>query len=171
MAETIANLSNIRRAVLMGVAFIGTAFYASSFAVLPDAPQRVPLAMGIGMAAALSWPVLGVLLRMVALSRGVRLERYFDLCLIAMAFGEAVLGVAGLVNLFCGLSSPASAPARGVHAALLALSNVVMFAVFARGLMRTGSSLGTAALRWLGGLLAPFAIALLVLSGPLGYRL
>ncbi len=163
-------LSGAVRALLIGVAFIGTAFYAGSFAALPDNGQLVPLAAAVGISAAVSWPVLGFLLRERACSTGVPLMVFFDLCLVAMACGECVLGIAGLVNLWAGLGpGPAGRPPLTAHGVLLLVSNAVMFVVFARGLARIGIGLRSSLWLWCGGLLAPFALSMLLLRHPLGY--
>ena len=151
-------LTAARRGLLALVAFAGTAAYAASFALNSDSPTR-RVAMAVGIAAAVSWPVFG--LALLAVGGGWRtVTRWCDACLRTMAVGMVVLGVSGAANVVSSSAGLAPPPAC-FHVAVLLTSNLVMAATFARLSAAIGLRLLPAIVVWFVVLNGTFAAVLL----------
>jgi hypothetical protein len=154
------------RATLAALAFIGTALYAASFILHPEAGRLVPIATAIGLSAGLSWMVLGKVILYIAGRSGPKIMMWFDTCLLTMAAGELVLLTAALANLiahFTGHLIPAWA-----HLGLLLLSDLVMASVFIIRAALLGTSPQLATALWiavLNGAFAVFMVAFALIFG------
>lgn len=158
------------RLALAGLAFIGTAVYASSFALRPlsdQAPRLLPLATGIGLAAGISWMVLGKVLLALAGRSGAKVLMWFDTCLLAMGVGECILIAAAGMNVIGWASGVA--PPRGAHLAMLLFADAAMAAVFILRSWKLGVSPALAATLWIAVLNGAFIIGLVLLAPLLGY--
>lgn len=161
----------MRRAALLAFAFVGTATYAASFAML--APEQrpewlLPLAIGVAIASTLSWPILGALLKAASPDRRTLLG-WFDACLVTIAFGEIPLLLAAGWNLIASFASPSPGALLGAHLGLLAGSDILMGVHFARRAPALGMPARRAALLWVVVMNGVFGLLLLALARPLGY--
>src|SRR5687768_3622179 len=142
-------LTAARRGLLALVAFAGTAAYAASFALNSESPTR-RVAMAVGIAAAVSWPVFG--LALLAVGGGWRtVTRWCDACLRTMAVGMVVLGVSVAANVVIW-SAGLAPPPTWFHVAVLLTSNLVMAAAFVHFAAAIGLRRRAAILVWLVGL-------------------
>lgn len=172
MSERRLNMLSWPARLLLGVwAFIGTGLHAGSFAVLPGAERLLPIAVGIGISAGVSWLVVGV--AVLALTRGERrrVANWFDTCLVAMGVGECLLVGAAGVNAAAGRLGIANEPdfMMGLHLGILIAADALMSAVFAWRACKSGEKLLTAAALWVVVLNGSFAVVLWALARPLGY--
>lgn len=161
----------MRRAALLAFAFVGTATYAASFALLsPDQrpPWLLPLAIGVAIASTMSWPILGALLKAASPDQRTLLG-WFDACLVTIAFGEIPLLLAAGWNLIASFVSPSPAALLGGHLGLLAGSDILMGVIFAKKAPALGMPAGRAALLWVVVMNGVFGLLLLALARPLGY--
>lgn len=163
-------LSLRSRLALGAVAFLGTAIYAASFLPNKTGHPMAAYATGVGISAAVSWLILGTALLILSRSTPGRLQLWFDTCLISMAYGEAILLLAALVNLLSIVSPEyAAKPSLGVHLALLLTADTVMAACFVTRARRFGVPPKTSLALWILVLNGSFALLMLALACPLGY--
>lgn len=161
----------MKRAALLAFAFVGTATYAASFALLaPD--QRpawlLPLAIGVAIASTLSWPILGIALYKASADRRTVLG-WFDACLVTIAYGEIPLLLAAAWNLIASFTTPAQGALLGAHLGLIAGSDILMGVIFASKAPSLGMRARRAALLWVVVMNGVFGLLLLALARPLGY--
>jgi hypothetical protein len=161
----------VKRAALIALAFLGTAVYAGSFAAL-SAEQRpewlLPLAIGVALASGVSWPLLGMALLRLSPDRAT-LMRWFDACLMTIAFGEAWLLTAAAWNIVAAQINPARSALLAAHLALLLGADITMCAIFAKHARAIGMSTRRAVTIWVFVMNGVFAALLLALARPLGY--
>lgn len=161
----------MKRFAFIALAFGGTALYAASFALLAPGqrPEWLqPLAIGVAVASAVSWPFLGIMLRAASKDRDT-LARWFDACLATIAFGEAWLLAAAGWNLLASFVAPSLPVLLGVHLALLLGADATMCAVFTRRGGAIGMRPRVAAGLWIFAMNGVFLFLLALLAGPLGY--
>jgi len=102
---------------LTAIAVIGSYFYGASLAhVLPWDPRGS--ALWLALSSGLGWCVLGPML--IAATRQ-HPKALAQACLVTMAYGEGVLVIGALINLFIRMDHPVFA-----NALVIAVSNVVM---------------------------------------------
>jgi hypothetical protein len=153
--------------VLGALAFIGTALYAISFILHPEAGRLVPIATGIGLSAGLAWMILGKVILYTSGRNGPRIMMWFDTCLLTMAAGEVVLLAAGATNVIASLAGLTVLP--WVHLALLVLSDVVMGAAFITRAALLDIAPASAATLWIAVLNGSFAILMVLFGFIFGY--
>jgi hypothetical protein len=161
----------LKRSALIALAFLGTAVYAGSFAAL-STDQRpawlLPLAIGVAIASGVSWPLLGIVLLRLSPDRAT-LMRWFDACLVTIAFGEAWLLSAAAWNIIAVQVEPAQGLLLATHLALLLAADITMCAIFARRARAIGMPTRQAITIWVFVMNGVFAALLLALAKPLGY--
>ena len=102
---------------LTAIAILGSCFYGASLArVLSWNPQGS--ALWLALSSGLGWCVLGPVLIVTTHQRPRVLAQA---CLVTMAYGEGVLFIGGMLDLFVPLGHPGV-----VNAGIVATSNVVM---------------------------------------------
>lgn len=102
---------------LTAIAILGSCLYGASLArVLPWNPRGS--ALWLALSSGLGWCVLGPVLILATRQRPRVLAQA---CLVTMAYGEGVLFIGGMLNLFVPLGHPGV-----VNASVVAASNVVM---------------------------------------------
>jgi hypothetical protein len=101
------------------IAFGGTAAYAYSFTVSNSLKDLAHLALKVGVASGICWPIFGA--AVLAATRGIKnLMAWADICLVTMAWGMAVLSIGTILNCL-----HVAIPTTG-HAAILIAGNLVM---------------------------------------------
>lgn len=165
------------RSGLLGVAFLGSGVHAASFWLF-DPPGRLAwLMLGVQVAAASSWPVLGALLVWLDPAtcgdggwRG-RATRWFDVCLRVIAFGEIWLVTGAALNAIAlmvpGLRASWTAYA-GVQCGLIGLAGLTMLWRFVIESRRLKLPMGRALGAWVLGLNGTFAVVFWLLASALG---
>lgn len=109
----------ITRTILATVAFGGTAAYAYSFTLTPEVKDLAHIALKIGVASAVCWPLFGV--AVLSISGGwKRALEWAETCLVTMAWGMAVLSISTVLNLL-----RVSIPLEG-HGCIIVISNLTM---------------------------------------------
>ena len=151
-----------RRLLLCGVAFSGSAVYAWSFAGVPQREQWLPVASAIGIAAGVSWVLLGIVLLTVTRCRP-SVMAWADVCLVTMAVGIAMKMTAVFANFV-------STPSASFHLAVLMAANLVMACVFICRARRLGLRPLLATGLWFGVLNGLFAVVMLGLRAMGWYR-
>lgn len=140
----------ITRALLVALAFAGSAVYALSFAATTPAQRWVAQAAAVGVAAGLSWILFGVLL--IAVTRGRPLVvSWMDACLRTMAVGIAVKMAAVLLNVawWGGVTHlPDARQFLVIHLVILACADAAMGARFCAESAARGVSIARAAALW-----------------------
>lgn len=102
---------------LTAIAVIGSCIYGASLAlVLPWDPRGS--ALWLAISSGLGWCILGPVLILVM---GQSPKALAHACLVTMAYGEGVLFIGALLNLFVRVTHPGL-----VNAVVIAISNVVM---------------------------------------------
>lgn len=156
------------RFLLAFISFAGTAVYAGSFALAGYREKLMPVAVAVGIASAISWPVFGLVLLMVTRSRPSILA-WVDTCLVAQNIGIAVLMLSALVNLifYASGASVSDYTSTFVHTIILLAADTVMAAIFVRRASRIALSRAKALALWIIVLNGIFVL-LLALMWPTG---
>jgi hypothetical protein len=161
----------LRHSGLIAHAFVGTAMYAGSFAML-SRDQRpewlLPLAIGVAIASSVSWPLLGVVLLRLSPDRAI-LKRWFEACLTTCAIGVVWLLAGVGWNVLAAEHDPTQSVLLATHLALLLGADITMCAVFAKHARAIGMSTRRAVTIWVFVMNGVFAALLLALARPLGY--
>lgn len=97
------------------------------------------------------------------------LTRWFDACLVTIAFGEAWLLTAAAWNLVASRVDAPTGVLLGSHLALLLSADATMGAVFVRRGAAIGMPRRRAAFLWVVAMNGVFGALLLALAAPLGY--
>ena len=159
-------LSTIKRLLLGGFAFVGTALYAASFALIRENIHLLPIAAAVGAAAGVSWIVFGITLLIVTKRRPSTMH-WADACLVTMATGNLILLVSALANTiifaFVSKEEPVAGTLIPLHAAVLIAADVIMGSIFIRRAVDLGLGRWAAALMWVFALNGFFALILLLL--------
>src|SRR2546423_3442733 len=87
-----------KRLILAFVAFAGTAAYAYSFTLVNTVNDLSHLALRVGVASGICWPLFGtaILITTGAIKNALV---WADICLITMTWGMAVLSIGTILNL------------------------------------------------------------------------
>ena len=140
-----------KRAFLAFVAFGGTAAYAYSFTLISVFKGLAHVALKVGVASGICWPIFGIVLVSIT-GTWRRALQWADTCLITMAWGMAVLSVSTVLNL---LHAPI--PLLG-HAIVIFASNLTMAYVFVTRASKRGLKPWMALSVWLLNLDLPFIL-------------
>jgi len=151
----------VRWAVLTAIAFGGSAFYGASLAHAIPGWQPWRGALWLTASAGFGWILLGPALIYFTKQKPFDLA---DACLVAMAWGEAVLFLGGLANF--SLASLPTGPTL-FNAMVVGISNVVMVSVLANRLQRLRVPIPTTLALWFLVLDGGGALAFWVLYGAL----
>jgi len=167
-------LTRLARALLIAVAFAGSAVYAGSYRLIVSASDLTSIAAAIGIAAAIAWVGFGFLLLTVAQMQPRRFAtvsvwHWADVCLVSMSIGMAIkfIGVGGNVIASALMGDRVElALIAPMQLALLVFTDVVMGCIFVRLSARLGLPTSKAVMLWVVALNGIFAAAL---SGLLVY--
>ncbi|MBS1767152.1 MAG: hypothetical protein JST05_07105 [Acidobacteria bacterium] len=125
---------------LAAIAVVGSGFYGASLArVLPWDPRGS--ALWLALSSGLGWCVLGPALIFATRQRPKALAQA---CLVTMAYGEAVLCIGALLNLFVHAEHPGL-----LNAGAIALSNALMAFALASQLRALGVPLWKTLACWM----------------------
>jgi len=151
----------LQSAGLAAIAVGGSLFYGESLARVMPALRTGGGPFLVAICAGFAWCVFGPLL--IAITR-LPILRCAHICLVSMAYGEAVLCIGAVLNL---IGTYTTAPAAANIACVL-ISDVVMAAVFTLQLRTEGVSPKTALLLWILALNGVAALLLWKLRGWIG---
>lgn len=151
----------VRWTLLTAIAFGGSAFYGASLAHAIPGWQLWRGALWLTASAGFGWILLGPALIYFTKQKPFALA---DACLVAMAWGEAVLFLGGLANFL--LTSLPAGP-TSFNAIVVGISNVAMVSILASRLGRLGVSFRTTLTLWFLVLDGGGALAFWVLYGVL----
>ncbi len=144
--------------MLCVLALIGTAFYALSLSWAFPVGSVLQWVMVLTLSTGISWCVLLPLLVLITQKRwGVCVH----VCLVTMAFGEAVLISGGLLNLGACLGVYPALYSLPLNLGVLLASNIMMATVFFIQFRALGASVGEALALWMLGLNVPGALLFL----------
>ena len=151
----------LQSAALAAVAVGGSLFYGVSLTRVLPALRTGGGPFLVAVCAGFAWCVFGPLL--IAVTR-LPILRCAHICLVSMAYGEAVLCIGAILNLIgAGTAAPAA-----MNIACVLISDVVMAAVFTLQLRMEGVSPKTALLLWILALNGVAALLLWKLQGWIG---
>jgi hypothetical protein len=133
------------------IAFAGTAAFAYSFTLSNTGNDIAHIALKVGVASGICWPLLGA--AVLAKTGGFKNALVWaDICLVTMTWGMAVLSIDTILNLL-HVSIPI-----GIQAAILIFGNMVMGYSFVNMARRENLKPMAAVALWLLALDLPFIL-------------
>lgn len=158
-----------QRWLYAGGSVVSTLLWAASFVLCDSRQTLLPLAMAVGVAAAVAWLTLG--LAVVLLVRSLRVWPWVDLCLRTQLAGMVLLGCSAAINVAFFLSAdrfgsyPVFPAWLAMHLLLLLIADLLMSACFIGGAAALRLRAWVAGLLWVGVLNGAFVGVLMLIAG------